>query len=40
MQDMAFDLQDFFYNVLFLFEDEDDDNWASEMLAHWNKYVT
>lgn len=39
MQDMAFDLQDFYYNILFLFEDEQDDNWASETLAYWNKYV-
>jgi hypothetical protein len=35
---MAFDLQDFYYNVLFLFE-EQDDVWASETLAHWNRYV-
>jgi len=37
MQDMTFDLEDFYYNVLFLFE-EPDDEWASETLAHWNKY--
>ena len=40
MQDMAFNLQDFYYNILFLFEDEDDNNWASETLAYWNRYVT
>ena len=39
MQDMAFDLQDFYYNILFLFEDEQDDGWASDTLAYWNKYV-
>lgn len=39
MQDMTFDLQDFYYNILFLFEDEQDDDWASETLAYWNGYV-
>ena len=36
MRDMLFDLQDFYYNVLFLFKE--DDEWASKTLAHWNKY--
>ncbi|KAF8493769.1 hypothetical protein F5888DRAFT_1599262, partial [Russula emetica] len=39
MQDMAFNLQDFYYNILFLFENEQDDDWASETLAYWNRYV-
>jgi len=38
MQDMTFDLQDFYYNVLFLFEERDDE-WACDTLAHWHKYV-
>ena len=38
MQDMTFDLQDFYYNVLFLFEEQDNE-WACETLAHWHKYV-
>jgi len=38
MQDMMFDLQDFYYNVLFLFE-EQDDKWAHRTLAYWHKYV-
>jgi hypothetical protein len=40
LQDMAFNLQDFYYNILFLFEDEKEDDWASETLAYWNIYVT
>jgi hypothetical protein len=38
MQDMTFDLQDFYYNVLFLFEEQDNE-WACDTLSHWHKYV-
>jgi hypothetical protein len=38
MQDMMFDLQDFYYNVLFLFEEQDDE-WTHKTLAYWHKYV-
>jgi hypothetical protein len=38
MQDMTFDLQDFYYNVLFLFEEQDNE-WACDTLAHYYKYV-
>jgi len=37
MQDMMFDLQDFYYNILFLFEEHDE--WAHKTLAYWHKYV-
>ena len=38
MQDIMFDLQDFYYNVLFLFEEQDNE-WAHETLAYWHKYI-
>ncbi len=38
MQDMTFDLQDFYYNVLFLFKEQDDE-WAYKTLAYWHKYI-
>ncbi|KAG6805762.1 hypothetical protein H0H92_014115 [Tricholoma furcatifolium] len=34
---MIFSLQTFYYNILFLFDDPDDD-WAKETLAHLQKY--
>ncbi|KAG6847578.1 hypothetical protein H0H93_007285 [Arthromyces matolae] len=38
MQHQVFSLQDFYYNVIFLFDDLDDNEWAQETLEYLQEY--